>query len=383
MTGSLQIHAQEDSKTVFIVTGELSGDRLGAWYLQHLKKEHKSIRCHAIGGDYLKEEGAILHKHFNELTIGIAGLFNLIGKLPSVVRTFRELSHYLLAHDFDEIVLVDFPLLNIPLAWYLQRYKKDCRITYVAPPELWFWGSWGIDGVLKSSCDEIVVLYPFEKTWYQQKNLPVKWHGYPLYDDLIKKQSTRKKEHIIALLPGSRRVELDILLPIYAKVVSTFKAKHPEVRFILPLARSIPIDSMNMRLASLGIEDAIEIIVDEAEKYELLQRSCLALTKPGTVTLELAFLKVPSVIVYKVPLLTYWFSKLIIQVPYVGLPNLLLGKEVQPELLQNKCTPTNILDTLENLYESFSTNGTQYQEMLSALDDIQDIMKDERDFQFS
>ncbi len=154
------------SKKIFMLTGEISGDKLGAWYLQKIKESGAAISCQALGNKFLQKEGTQLLENFDELYIG-NGLASLISPLPRQLKHFNNLIDYVLKNNFDEIVLVDFPLINIPFARALKLAQPTINITFIAPPELWFWGTWHLDDFLKAYCDTIVVLYPHEVTWYQ------------------------------------------------------------------------------------------------------------------------------------------------------------------------------------------------------------------------
>jgi lipid-A-disaccharide synthase len=364
-------------KKVFVVTGETSGDALGAWWLNKLKKDHTSLACEAIGGKNLQEQGAQLYKHFNTLTLGFVGMWKFLTHLPQRYRTNNEIANYILENEFTDVILVDCPLTNLMLAWKLKKKKPNLHITYIAPPELWIWGKWGIDWVLKTYCDSIVVIYPFEVKWYKKQGLQVEWYGYPYYEkfktDLVKQQN---KTDCIALLPGSRKSELQTMLPLFAQVARQLKNKHPKLDFILPVAQSFSFEHVKTELKKFNIADSITLIdgSNEKETHQELACCCVAITKPGTITLILSLLKIPAIITYRVPWLTYLFARSIIQVPYVGLPNLLLRKEICKELIQSDCTVKNIVNETEKLYKAYKNKTYFYTSKLNQLSALWDLL---------
>jgi hypothetical protein len=224
---------------VFVVTGELSGDKLGAWYINKLKNKKENIYVEAIGGPFLQKSGAMILQEFNELSIGFSGITNVIRKIPTIYQTFKLLASHISKNKFDEIVLVDFPLINLPLSWYLKKNYPNITITYIAPPELWTYRYLLIDKILKHYCDHIIILYPFEVAWYKQHcKLNVEWHGCPFierYNNLEQIEKTKT----IAIAPGSLISEIKIMLPIFANIIKRFKEKYSDIHFVIPRAKNI------------------------------------------------------------------------------------------------------------------------------------------------
>ncbi len=373
---------KKEIKKVFILTGEASGERLGAWYLNKIKRNNPNVTCHAIGGQNLKKAGALIFEDFSKLTLGIVGITALIKHIPTLWRMFGKIKQYILDNNFDTVVLVDCPLINLALMRKLKKENNKIKIIYIAPPELWIWGKWGIDKLLKKYCDQITVIYPFEVDWYAQQGLHVFWEGYPFYQDFAKYfKNSENKENQIAILLGSRKSELETTLPIFAQVIKLFIQNYPGLKIILPIPPHFSqtvIENIKVILSEHDINlDKILIVQNEEERYQQLAKCCLAITKPGTTTLELALLQVPTIITYKVPLLTYWLAKMTFQVPYVGLPNLLLNDLVCPELIQSECNAENIFDKAKSLYKTFLNKTKSYLENLEKLLKIRTILASE------
>jgi len=350
---------------VFIVTGELSGDRVAAWYVAQQRKttpigSSDTPYFEAVGGDFLRAQGVTLFKRFESLNV--VGIIEIIKHLPRLLKFLNILIDYIIQNDFQEVMLVDFPGFNLRLAKRLKQLNKNIKITYLSPPQVWCWGQWRIKK-LKRFCDDLIVLYPFEVAWYQARGLRVRWIGSPVYDSLQKyfvrpkEENTEEKSQksaMIAFLIGSRLSEVKTFTPIIAAVARRLIACHPDVKFLVPLARSLPDNYVKEHLRNAGLSDILDRFIfvrDEHEKFMLLRQCRVALTKPGTVTLELALLNVPSIVFFKTSWLTYRIARLLVNVSYMALPNLLLNKTVFKEFIQADCLIDRLCDELLDLYK--------------------------------
>ncbi len=362
-------------KKIFIVTGELSGDRTAAWYLEKLKKIEPDIYCMAVGGDHLANAGAEIFARFEQLNI--TGAVELIKHIPRMLRFLNALAHYIKGQQCDEVILVDFPGFNLRLAKKLKTLCPSVKITYLAPPQLWCWGAWRIRKI-KHFFDRLIVLYPFEVAWYKARGVDAQWLGSPVLESLISFfPATEYKKTNIALMPGSRNSELEVLLPIVAPAVKTLHIRYPEIRFIIPVAASLSQKFLSEQLTRAGFDDLRDCVelVYEHEKYEKLASCCMAISKPGTVTLELALLKIPTVIIYKTSSITYMLAKMLAQISYMGLPNLLLPEVIFPEYIQSKCKPNIIAAQISTWYQHFSTGNHLYNELVEKTQKIRDLLR--------
>jgi len=348
-------------KKVFIASGEVSGDNLGAWYLNLLKQEDLDLQCHAIGGDALEKAGANLYERIEKLNM--VGVLEVIKHIRFIFSFAKELVEYILQNDFDEVILVDFPGFNLMVAKKLKKKNPNIKITYLSPPQVWAWGEWRIKK-LKKYCDKLIVLYPFEVDWYKQRGIETVYLGNPVCSKLkpyLDSQNS-EPENQIAILPGSRKSEIEKLLPIFADVVRRLKLAWPNIKIVLPLAESFSVGYIENRLKKNGLlrwGSDIEIVIGEQQKLKALSRCCLAITKPGTITLELALLEIPSVIVYKTSWVTYFVAKLLVKIKFMSLPNLLLNKPVYKEFIQKDCKADLIFEHVNNLYKSFLAKNNQ------------------------
>jgi len=374
--GTTSARETSDNYKTFFVTGEVSGDRLGAWYLQQLKQEHPAVSCTAIGGSYLQKEGAQLKNNSSELAIGAVSIRKFLTHVPTMRTIFKNIKNYINEDNFNEVVLIDCPLVNLRLAKHIKKKHPKIKITYIAPPEMWLWGTWRIHKTLKKYCDDVIVIYPFEKDWYAQKGFETTFKGYPFYKTFVPYFDFHKnKSNAIAFLIGSRKSEIETSIPIFTKTINNLHKQYPNLEFVIPVAHNFSIDEIKQKF-NIGI-DKIHFIQDDHVKNQTLAQCCLAVTVPGTATLELALLKTPTIITYKAPLFTYWLAKSIIKTKYVGLPNLLLKKEICKELIQKNCTEEKIMEEIQKIYLCFLEKNKQdsYQRLLDDLEPIRTLLK--------
>ncbi|MCF7899412.1 lipid-A-disaccharide synthase [Candidatus Babeliales bacterium] len=376
-------------KKIFFVSGEVSGDRLGAWYLKRLKQDYEAIQVTAIGGHFLQNAGAKLYKNLEELNI--VGVSEIIKKIPFIFKFLKNLKEYILQNNFEEIVLIDFPGFNLRLAKALKKANPKIKITYLSPPQTWIWGKWRIKK-LKKYCDELIVLYPFEVEWYKKYGLNTFYFENPVYSKLkesfekwqVDQEFLKNKKNQIAIIPGSRTSEIKKLLPFVVEIIKKINNSWPDLKIVLPIAQSFSYDFIEKELKKLFGEQYnffrknIILVQDEKEKLKLLSQCCLAITKPGTVTLELALLKVPSIVFYKTSWLTYFLARPLIKVKYMSLPNLLLNKLVFEEFIQQDCKINNIFKYFSKLYEDFLYNSHVYQKYQKDLFDIEILLFSEK-----
>lgn len=369
--------SEDRVKKIFFVAGELSGDRIAAWYLTKRfgACSQQELVCQGVGGNHMLNAGIELYARLEALNV--TGIVEIIKHLPRLARMISDLVFYIKQHDFDEVVLVDFPGFNLRLAQRLKREISSITITYLSPPQVWCWGAWRVKKLARL-CDQIVVMYPFEVAWYRQRGVTVQWLGSPVYDALKPYcDQQRERQAQIALLIGSRKQELQTLAPFFAQCLKSLAERYPEVTFVIPLAASIDDACLNQIFKQEGLcsyRSRIHVVRGEAAKFTQLQTCCCAISKPGTVTLELALLEIPTVIVYKTSWLTYAIARRLARVDKMGLPNLLTGKEIFPEFIQSECTVDAVTSRVGVVYEAFSGDTAGYRQMRQACGTVQNLL---------
>ncbi len=361
-------------KKVFVVAGELSGDQNAAWFVNKRQKEQAGDYWEGVGGDFLAATGTVIFERFEKLNV--TGVVEIITHLPRILRIMRKLVNHIIEHQFTEVVLVDFPGFNLKLAGILKKRVPHIKITYVAPPQLWCWGAWRVKKI-KNLCDAVIVLYPFEVAWYKQHGVIAQWLGCPVYDALEQYIKTVDKRPIVALMPGSRHGEVERFLPLLTDIAQRLHQKYPQLSFVIPLAQSLPQHFIEQQIQKNGLlpeKFPLSFVRQGHEKNELLSECCLAITKPGTVTLELALFGVPSIVFFKISKLTFFVGRRLVKVAYMALPNLLLKKTVYPECIQHRCTPEEIVRQADKVLASYFGDQLFYHEQITTLEPLRQML---------
>lgn len=368
-------------KSFFIVSGEASGDRIGAWYLSTLKKKNSTLYCEAIGGPLLAEAGAQLYDNYAHLNA--VGIVEIVRQLPFFISYAKKLANYIAENGFDEVVLVDFPGFNLYLANLLRKKAPEVTITYCSPPQLWAWGAWRLKK-LSARADRIVVIYPFEVEWYRARGVEVEWLGYPGYEkfDHYRTQSVEEqqanKKRSIAIIPGSRKVEIKTLLPLFVDVMRRLKMIYPDLTFVVPCASSFSPDFLAKEFTRLNfrpVSNQVQIVVGEEEQLQALSSCVAALSKPGTMSLHASLLGVPTVIAYKTSFLTYTIAKRLVTVNSMSLTNLISGKKLCPEFIQNDLSTDALVKELKKIYDDYRLKPDFYASYLEELHNFHSFLK--------
>jgi lipid-A-disaccharide synthase len=310
-----------------VVAGEASGDLHASEVIRELKKLEPSLETFGIGGDLLAREGTTLLHHASEM--GIVGLFNVIRHLPMFRRVFNELIETIGREKPDAVFLVDYPDFNL-------RVAKKCkelglRVIYYISPQLWAWRKGRVRHIAKY-VDRMIVIFPFEEEFYKSHHVPVTYVGHPLIEQLAGVRKPARKSDVlrIALLPGSRRMEVQGLLPPMLEAVSILRRERRVDAYVIQ-APTIEHDQLEAIMHSAGIEAPIL----PHDRGEGVAAADVALSSSGTATLESAVLGTPVVVMYRLSRATYALAKRLVRLPYFSLVNIVAGKSVVPELIQD------------------------------------------------
>ena len=342
-----------------IVAGEASGDLHAAEVVRHLKRLDPHLETFGIGGDLLAGEGMRVLHHAREM--GIVGLFNVLRHLPTFRRIFKELVETIRRERPDAVMLVDYPDFNLRLA---RRCKAlGIRVIYYISPQLWAWRRGRVKQVARY-VDQMLVIFPFEEDFYRQHNVPVTYVGHPLIDELSVAQAGLPAPHgaplRIALMPGSRRHEVNALLP-------------PMLEAVAILRRDREVDAFVIQAPTIAAAELLAIMQKEHEyvrivphdRGEALRQSDVALSSSGTATLESAIVGTPVVVMYRLSAATHWMARRLVRLPNFSLVNIVAGKPVVPELLQHDVNGARIASEVKALLEP-----GRYQRMREELDAV-------------
>jgi len=354
-------------KHILIVAGEASGDLHGANLVREIKKIDPSISIRGIGGRKMEEAGVDIVMPSSG--IAVVGLTEVFSKYSNIIKARREMVHLLESSSPDLLILIDFPGFNINLA----RSAKHCHVPvlYYISPQLWAWRS-GRAKKIAARVDRMAVILPFEEEFYKKSgvDIDVEYVGHPLMDavpsglekETIKKDLGLENSIVLGLLPGSRTAEITNLLPSMMQAAEMLASRHPGLKCVLPLASTISRELIDSYIS----KSSLKIIVPQKDVYSILSICDLALIKSGTATLEAAIMGVPMVVAYRMSPLSFKIAKLVVKVSNASLVNLIAGREIVPELLQDDATPERLVEMASKILDDkFYRN-----EMINNLEDV-------------
>lgn len=334
---------------ILIVAGESSGDLHAAGVVAELRRRAPDLTIEGIGGDRMRQAGVRLHAHADDLAV--VGLVEVAARLPAIWRAYRSMIRCLRDQRPDLMILVDFPDFNLRLA------RRACRlgipVVYFISPQIWAWRAGRIRSIAKY-VRRLLVIFPFEESYYRERGVEALYVGYPLLDRLTCSPSMDEARRrlelvgaapVLGLLPGSRVGELMRHLPILLRSAKQLMTERPDLRVVIAAADGLPLDLIGSYLNREGISARVV----QGRTYEVMAASDVILVASGTATLEAAIIGTPMVIVYRLAFLSWLLGRLLIRVPYIGMVNLVAGKKVAPELIQFHATPERIADEARRL----------------------------------
>jgi len=368
---------------IFISTGEVSGDLQGSLLIAALQRQAVAVgltlEIVALGGEKMAKAGAKILGN----TSGI-GSMGLIESLPYVIPTLRvqrQAITYLKENPPDLVVLIDYMGPNLGIGTYMKENLPDVPVAYYIAPQEWVWSmSFQNTNRIVGFTDKLLAIFPEEARYYQQNGANVCWVGHPLIDRMAnapsreiarEKLGIKDTEMTIALLPASRHQELKYLLPVIFQAAQNIQSKLPNIHFWIPLSLETFRNTITAAIKDYGLQATVVL----GQQREVFAAADFAITKSGTVNLELALLNVPQVVVYRLNPLTAWIARHILKgsIPFASPVTLVVMREIIPEFLQEKATAENITQaTMELLLNSEKRQKTLtgYQEMRYSLGEL-------------
>ncbi|MGM9570102.1 MAG: lipid-A-disaccharide synthase [Phascolarctobacterium sp.] len=334
---------------ILISAGEASGDIHAAAVTAALKRIDSTTEVFGMGGDELRAAGGEVLFDIKEH--GVMGFVEVIKKLPDLFKLRSDFARVMDERKPDCLVVVDYPGFNMKLA-KLAHDKGIPVVSYIAP-SAWAWNKGRAKNVAKI-VDKVACIFPFEYDVYKEAGAPVEFVGHPLLDIVHPSMERAAAEAwvgkepdrpLVLLMPGSRLMEIEKMLPILLEGAKLLKKQMPQVQFAMPRAGTIPLELLQSKIKSSGLE----IKITEGHNYDLFSVADLALATSGTVTLEAALCGLPSVIVYRTSALNAFIARRVINIPNIGLPNIVAGRQILPELLQEDFTPAKVASTAMEL----------------------------------
>ena len=333
------VHYQGTPKKIMIIAGEPSGDLHGANLVKALKQRAPEIDITGIGGDAMARAGMEILFHIRDLSV--MGVTEVLLKMRTIGRVFRGIKGRLEQCSPDLLILIDYPGFNLQMAAVAKA--MGVPVLYYISPKVWAWKLSRLKKI-KKYVDHVALIFPFEAPLYRKWKIPHTFVGHPLLDchDPGTLPGIKSGDGVltIGLLPGSRNSEIDALLEILLKSSLKIKQHMPGVRFLLSCATAVDMDRFNAILDRYNNKNLFQVI--HGDVTNILSSAHLIIAASGTVSLEAALFRVPTIIVYKMSWMTYSLARLFVRIRYVGLANIIVGEEIMPELLQGDATPEKI-----------------------------------------
>ncbi|MFY7668844.1 MAG: lipid-A-disaccharide synthase [Crocinitomicaceae bacterium] len=342
-------------KKIFVISGEASGDLHAANLIREMKLIQPDIEFIGWGGDRMRKEGVRIKKHISELAF--MGFKEVILNLKTIMRNFRSCKNQISEFKPDFLILVDYPGFNLRIAKWAK--KEGIPIAYYISPQIWAWKQSRIFQI-KENVTKMYTILPFEPDFYRKFEVEVEYCGHPLLDEITRfNESNNNKltseKPILAILPGSRKQEIERKLPIMLEAAKHF----PQFETVVACAPNLPLNYY-LKYASNNVRFV------ENETYKLLNSAEMAIVTSGTATLETALFRVPQVVCYKSSRMSYLIARMLVKIKFISLVNLILEREVVRELIQKDCNSEQIVNEL-NLIQN---DSRKREKMLNDYDQL-------------
>ena len=328
------------SPKILICAGETSGDKLGANLIAQIQRQCKNWQITIMGGAKMQAADNV-KVLLDARELAIVGIWESLMAWRKVRPALATIKQYIQQQRPQLVILIDYPGFNLHIAHYAKQ--AGAKVLFYVSPQIWAW-RYGRIHKIKQRVDHMAVLFPFEAQIYRQENIPVSYVGHPLSSQVkadrdpsstLQRYQLTNEQPIICILPGSRRQELKLHLPLVARCLHLLRRNYPHAQFILPLAAGLEHDLIRHQLGP-------EVIIAKDDLYNCLAISDVALCASGTASLEVALMRVPMVIFYKLGWITYILIRMLAHTQWIGLCNIMLQKTIVREFIQHQAEADGI-----------------------------------------
>ena len=357
-------------KKIFVLTGEPSGDKLAAKAISKLKQINNNIEYLSVGGSYLKS--IEIDSIFELKEITYLGFTRVVLNLFKIKKKINYTVKKILEFKPDILFSVDSPDFTLRVAKLVKKKNTNIKNIHYVAPQVWLWRESRVKKI-KNFVDHILLLFKFEKKYFDRKKIKSTFVGHPLLDVNTKNKVDlgyllEKNKKIISIFPGSRLSEINTLMPIIIQFINLSQNKHNNFLFAFHVTQELK-NHVNKFLLASGLKN-YEIISDDNIKKNILSESFFAIAKSGTISIEICNAGIPSIIIYKMNFINFFIVKLLIKVRYANIFNIISNSEIIPELLQSKCNPKTIYDVLDSYMKNPELCKTQIFNCGKILDEM-------------
>ena len=339
-------------KKIFILTGEASGDKLASKVISNLKTLNANIEYLSVGGENLKKIGINSIYDLKEITyLGFTSVFLNIFKIKKKINeTVKAIKDF----NPDILFTVDSPDFTLRVAERVKKNNPKIKTIHYVAPQIWVWREGRVKKI-KKFIDHILLLFNFEKPYFDKENISNDFVGHPLLESTSERgidinQIIEKNNALISIFPGSRKSELDILTPILIDFIKLMNKKYKDFTYVFHSTKEY--SEFTQDIIKKNDLNNCEVISDNKIKFHILKKSVFAVSKSGTVSLEICNAKIPSIILYKMSLINFFIIKMLVKTKYANIINIAAKEEIIPELLQFNCNPKKIFENIFNFLEN-------------------------------
>ena len=358
-------------KKIFILTGEPSGDKLASKVIRELKRIYSEIEYLSVGGENLK--ALEIRSIYDLKEITYIGFTSVILNIFKINRKINETVKAIIDFNPDILFTVDSPDFTLRVAERVKKQNKKIKTVHYVAPQVWVWREKRVKKI-KKFIDHILLLFSFEKNYFEKENVSNEFVGHPLLDDTSESkidinQIFEKNKALISVYPGSRISEIDTLMPILLNFIELMNKDNQDFIYIFHSTKQH--SELIQNYIKKSNTKNCEVISDDKIKSHTLKKSIFAVAKSGTVSLEICKSKIPSIILYKMNFLNYLIVKTLIKVKFANIINIAANEEVIPELLQSKCNAKNIYNSVNY----FINNPNKMKEQITKTQFILEKLK--------
>ena len=357
-------------KKIFVLTGEPSGDKLASKVISKLKSTKSDIEYLSVGGENLKALGIESLYDLKEVTY--LGFTRVLFNIFKIKKKIDETVNKIIEFNPDILFSVDSPDFTLRVAEKVKEKNPDIKTIHYVAPQVWIWRSGRVKKI-KKFIDHILLLFNFEKKFFDKENVKSTFVGHPLLEEKEKgkvdlSNITLDSKKIISIFPGSRLSEINVLMPILIEFIKLMNMKYNNYLFVFHSINENK-NMINDKLKYSNLNNA-EVVSNEKIKSEILSKSVFAVSKSGTVSLEICNAEVPSIIIYKMNFFNFLIIKLLVKVKFANIINIINEKEVIPELLQSRCNSEEIFNMVNSFLENPQLIKNQIENYQKTLKEI-------------
>jgi len=358
-------------KKIFILTGEASGDKLAAKVINNLNKLNPNIEYLSVGGENLKKLRIKSIYDLKEITY--LGFTNVLLNIFKIKRKINETVQAIENFQPDILFTVDSPDFALRVAERVKKNNPKIKTIHYVAPQVWVWREGRVKKI-KKYIDHILLLFNFEKPYFEKENMSHEFVGHPLLESTVESaidinQILGKNKAIISIFSGSRQSEINVLAPILLNFIKLMNEKFNDLTYVFHSTKEHT-NLIQSKITENNLKNC-EVISDSKIKNHILQKSIFAVSKSGTVSLEICNAKIPSIILYKMGLINFLIVKMLVKTKFANIINFAAKEEIIPELLQSDCNPNNIFSVVSN----YLNNPKKMEEQVSKTQSILNNLK--------